>query len=221
MRATVFFSWLFFSMPVFSAGADVLPNEEAVVALKQLLLQAAGTAADKLGVTNGFLENPKVKIALPGTLQKAGKLMRKLGGGKYADGLVVAMNRAAESAAMEAKPVLVDTVKNMSLEDAGNILAAGDDAGTRYFRSHTSEALAQKFLPIVKNATHQVGLAKKYNEFAGKGAKFGVVAEEDANIEKYVTQKMLDGLFIMMAEEESRIRNEPLHQGSTLLQNLF
>ncbi|MDN5936995.1 MAG: DUF4197 domain-containing protein, partial [Nitrosospira sp.] len=89
------------------------------------------------------------------------------------------------------------------------------------FRRTTSEELAQKFLPIVKNATDQVGLARKYNEFAGKGAKFGLIAEKDANIESYVTQKTLDGLYTMMAEEERLIRNDPMGQGGELLQKVF
>ncbi|MGH8683815.1 MAG: DUF4197 domain-containing protein, partial [Nitrosospira sp.] len=189
--------------------------------LKQALTQGVNAAVDKLAVTNGFLENPKVRIPLPGALQKVEKPMRTLGMSKYADGLIVAMNRAAETAAAEAKPLMMDALKKMSVEDAKKILAGGDDAATQYFRNSTSEELAQKFLPIVKNATDQVGLVKKYNEFAGKGVKFGLVAEKHANIESYVTQETLDGLYTMMAEEERLIRNNPMDQGSKLLQEVF
>jgi hypothetical protein len=176
---------------------------------------------DKLGVADGFLNNPKVKIPLPGSLQKVEGIMRTLGMGKYADGLIVTMNHAAETAAAEAKPLLMDAVQKMSVEDASTILAGGDDAATQYFRKTTSEALSQKFLPIVKNATDQVGLMKKYNEFAGKGAKLGLIGEKDANIENYVTQKTLDGLYLMMAEEERAIRSDPMDQGSKLIQRVF
>lgn len=131
------------------------------------------------------------------------------------------MNRAAETATAEAKPLMVDAVKEMSVEDAKKILTGGDDSATQYFRKTTSEELTKKFLPIVKKATDQVGLAKKYNDFAGKGAKFGLVAEKDANIENYVTQKTLDGLYLMMAEEERLIRNDPMGQASQLLQKVF
>ncbi|MDN5752842.1 MAG: DUF4197 domain-containing protein [Nitrosospira sp.] len=222
MRTTaVFFVWFFVFEPAFASGIDALSGEEATDGLKQALTQGASAAVDKLGVTNGFLENPKVRIPLPGALQKAEKTMRTFGMSKYADGLIVAMNRAAETAAMEAEPLLVNAVKKMSMEDAKKILTGGDDAATQYFRRTTSEELAQKFLPIVKNATDQVGLARKYNEFAGKGAKFGLIAEKDANIESYVTQKTLDGLYTMMAEEERLIRNDPMGQGGELLQKVF
>ena len=108
----------------------------------------------------------------------------------------------------------------MSVEDAGKIITGGDDAATQYFRNATSEALAQRFLPIVKNATDQAGVLKKYNEFAGKGAKFGLIAEKDANIENYVTHEALDGLYLMMAEEERAIRGNPTGQTKEL-QSVF
>ena len=216
-----FFVWLFLSMPAFATGMDALSDENAIDGLRQALTQGVNAAVDKLAVTNGFLENPKVRIPLPGALQKVEKPMRTLGMSKYADGLIVAMNRAAETAAAEAKPLMMDALKKMSVEDAKKILAGGDDAATQYFRNSTSEELAQKFLPIVKNATDQVGLVKKYNEFAGKGVKFGLVAEKHANIESYVTQETLDGLYTMMAEEERLIRNNPMDQGSKLLQEVF
>jgi hypothetical protein len=218
---TAFFVWLFVSMPALATGISALSEEDTADGLKQALTQGASVAVEKLGVANGFLENPKVKIPLPGTLQKVEGVMRTLGMGKYADGLIVTMNRAAETAAAEAKPLMVDAVKKMSVEDAKKILTGSDDSATQYFRETTSEELAQKFLPIVKKATDQVGLAKKYNDFAGKGVKLGLVAEKDANIENYVTQKTLNGLYLMMAEEERLIRNDPMGQASQLLQKVF
>ncbi|SOD42271.1 DUF4197 domain-containing protein [Nitrosovibrio sp. Nv4] len=218
---TVFFVWLCVSISACATGSDPLSDEDTAGGLKQALTQSANIAVDKLGVENGFLENPKVKIPLPGSLQKVEGLMRTLGMSKYADGLIVTMNHAAETAAAEAKPLLMDAVQEMSVDDARAILTGGNDGATQYFRNTTSEALTQKFLPIVKNATDQAGLVKKYNEFAGKGAKFGLVAEKNANIENYVTQKTLDGLYLMMAEEERAIRNDPMGQGSKLLQRVF
>ncbi|SCY71224.1 Protein of unknown function [Nitrosospira sp. Nl5] len=209
------------SMPAFATGISVLSDEDATAGLKQALGQSINAAVDKLAVKNGFLENPKVRIPLPGALQKVEKPMRSLGMSKYAEGLIVVMNRAAETASAEAAPLMMDALKKMSIEDAKKILAGDDDAATEYFRNNTSEEMTQKFLPIVKNATDQVGLLKKYNEFAGKGAKFGLVPEKHANIESYVTQKTLDGLYTMMAEEESLIRNNPMDQGSKLLQEVF
>ncbi|SEO76646.1 DUF4197 domain-containing protein [Nitrosovibrio sp. Nv6] len=218
---TVFFVWFCVSISACATGNAPVSDEDTAYGLKQALTQSAEVAVDKLGVENGFLQNPKVKIPLPGSLQKVEGLMRTLGMSKYADGLIVTMNRAAEAAAAEAEPLLVDAVQEMSVGDAKAILTGGNDAATQYFRNTTSEALTQKFLPIVKNATDKAGLAKKYNEFAGKGAKFGLVAERNANIENYVTQKTLDGLYLMMAEEERAIRNDPMGQGSKLLQQVF
>lgn len=218
---TAFLVWFFVSMPAMAAGIGTLSDEDATDGLKQALTQSASTAVDKLGVANGFLENPKVRIPLPGPLQKVEGVMRTLGMGKYAEGLIVTMNRAAETASAEAKPLLVDAVKSMSVEDAKKILTGADDSATQYFRETTSEELAQKFLPIVKKATDEVGMAKKYNEFAGKGAKFGLTAEKGGNIESYVTQKALDGLYLMMAEEERAIRSDPGGQSNKLLQKVF
>lgn len=221
MRTIAGFVWFLFCTSAFAAETEALSQKDIMEGLKQALTQSARAAVDKLGVTDGFLGNPKVKIPLPGALQKVEGVMRTLGMSKHPDNLIVAMNRAAEKATAEAAPLMVDAVENMPLEDAGKILAGSDDAATQYFRSTMSEELTQKFLPVVKEATSQVGLMKKYNDFAGKGVKLGVVAEKDAQIENYVTQKALDGLFLIMAEEERAIRNDPGAQADALLQKVF
>jgi hypothetical protein len=131
------------------------------------------------------------------------------------------MNHSAEMASAQARPLLLDAVEKISVEDSLKIVNGGDGAATQYFRNATSEALTQKFLPIVKNATDQAGLLKKYNEFANKGAKLGLIAEKDANIENYVTQRTLDGLYLMMAEEERAIRNDPTGQANQLVRSVF
>ncbi|HET7060950.1 MAG TPA: DUF4197 domain-containing protein [Nitrosospira sp.] len=210
---------LVFSSPLASA-TDALTSEDMSGGVKQLLDQSANAAVDKLGVPNGFLDNPKVRITLPASLQKAEGVMRGLGMNKPVDNLVGSMNHAAEAAAAEAKPVLLEVVQKMSLEDARKILTDGGDAATQYFRDTTSDALAQKLLPIVKNAAEQAGVLKKYNEFAGKGAKLGLISEKDANVEKYITRKTMDGIYLMMAEEERAIRSNPMGQVKEL-QNVF
>ena len=191
---TVIFAWFLVSMPAFATGIEALSDDDAADGLKQALTQGVNAAVDRLGVANGFLDNPKVKIYLPGTLQKLEGVMRTLGASKHVDGLIVTMNRVAEVAAAEGRTLMLDTVEKLPVENAKKILAEGDDAATRYFRATASEKLAQEFLPIVKNARNQVDLAKKYNDFARKGGKFGLIAEKYANIEGYVTQKTLDGL---------------------------
>jgi hypothetical protein len=209
------------SFSAWALSVSDLSNQEAAGGLKDALIQGATTAVGKLGVTDGFLGNPKVKIPLPESLQKAEKAMRMFGMGKQADELVVRMNRAAEAAVPEAKTLLIDAVKKMSLQDAKGILTGGDDAATQYFKKTTSAQLTEKFLPIVTKATEDVSLAKQYNKFAKTGAKLGLIKDDQANLEQYVTQKALDGLYLMMAEEEKAIRKDPVSAGTSLIKKVF
>jgi hypothetical protein len=200
---------------------DSLSNKDAAAGLKEALTQGAGKAVGLLGRTDGFLGNPQVKIPLPESLQQVEGLMRGLGMGKYADELVTTMNRAAEAAVPEAKALLVNSIKQMSVQDAKGILTGGDDAATQYFRRTTSEPLGVKFKPIVQKAIARVKLAEKYDQFAGKAAKLGLVKESDAHLENYVTQKALDGLYLMIAEEEKAIRKDPVGAAGNLAQKVF
>ena len=198
-----------------------LSNKDAVGGLKEALTQGAGSAVGLLGKTDGFLGNPKVKIPLPENLQKVEGMVRGFGGGRYVDELETAMNRAAEAAVPEAKTLLVNAIKQMSVEDAKGILSGGDDAATQYFKRSTSEPLAKKFLPIVKKATAKVQLADKYNQFAGKAAKFHLIDAKDANLDDYVTRKALDGLYLIIAEQEKAIRKDPIGTGSKVIGKVF
>ncbi len=211
--------WLAATAHAFSL-ADI-SSQDAGGGLKEALTQGAGKAVSLLGREDGFFKNPKVKIPLPESMQQVEGLMRGLGMGKQADELIQAMNRAAEAAVPEARNLLVDAVRQMSVDDAKGILTGGDDAATQYFRRKTSEPLAERFRPIVKQAIGKVGLAAKYEKFAGKGAKFGLVKEEDTHLENYVTRKALDGLFLMIAEEEKAIRTNPLGAAGNLAQKVF
>lgn len=210
-----------FATQAFALGLADLSNQEASGGLKEALMQAAGSAVGKLGVPDGYFRNPKVKIPLPDSLRKVEKGMRMFGMGKQADELILRMNRAAETAVPEARDLLVDAVKKMTVQDAKNILTGGDDAATQYFRKTTSGPLTEKFLPIVTKATEDVQLAQQYNRFAEKGAKYGLVKKEQANLEQYVTQKALDGLYLMMAEEERAIRKDPLGASTSLIKKVF
>jgi hypothetical protein len=162
-----------------------------------------------------------VRIPLPGFLNEAAKLAKFTGQQKRVDDLVTAMNRAAEAAVPQAKALLTDAVRTMTVQDARKILAGGDDSVTRFFETRTRAPLNVKFLPIVTRATEKVALADKYNAFAGKLAGTGLVRKEDANIQQYVTGKTLDGLYFMIGEEERKIRRDPIGTGSALLQKVF
>ena len=162
-----------------------------------------------------------MRIPLPDSLRSVDKAMRTFGMKKQADELIETMNRAAEMAVVEAKPILTNAVKSMSFDDARGILTGGDDAATQYFKRTTSKEIGAKFLPIVKAATAKVDLAGQYNKYAGQAAKFGLLDEKDADLDSYVTQKAMDGLFLMIAEQEKSIRKDPIGTGSSLLKKVF
>src|SRR6185369_3977557 len=208
------------TMPV-RADLSALSNQDAVAGLRAALEKGTGAAVDQLGRTDGFFGNEAVKIPLPDSLKKTQKLMRGIGQGKYADELELTMNRAAEAAVPEAKKLFVDSVKKMSVQDAKGILAGGQTSGTDYFKRTTTESLRVKFLPIVRQATAKVKLAEKYNQYAQKGVALGLVKKDQANLDDYVTQKALDGLFTMVGEEEKKIRQDPVAAGSSIIKKVF
>ena len=203
------------------AQLDQITSREAVSGLKTALDKGLQAAVATLGRADGFFGNPQVKIPLPESLQRTERLMRRVGMGQYADELILTMNRAAEAAVPEARQLFVDSVKKMTVQDAKGILSGGDTAATGYFRRSTEEALRKRFLPVVKKATARVELAEKYSEYAQTAAAFGLVKKEDANLDGYVTQKALDGLFLVVAEEEKTIRKDPLGSASAIIRKVF
>ena len=198
-----------------------LSNQDASQGIKVALEKGALAAVALLGKTDGFLGNPKVRIPLPGFLEDASKLLKLTGQGKRVDELVTSMNRAAEAAVPMGKDLLVGAVKAMSVTDAKNILSGGDNSVTQFFAEKTRSPLGEKFLPIVIKATEKVGLANQYNRVAGKAAGIGLVKSEDANIQRYVTGKSLDGLYTIIGEEERKIRQDPVGTGSAILKKVF
>lgn len=198
-----------------------LSDRDANQGVKAALEKGALAAVALLGKTDGFLGNPKVRIPLPGFLEDASKLLKLTGQSGRVDELVTAMNRAAEAAVPMSKDLLVNAVKNMSVTDAKNILTGGDDSVTRFFAEKTRQPLGEKFLPVVTQATAKVGLAQAYNRVAGKAAGIGLVKGDDANIERYVTGKTLDGLYTIIGEEERKIRQDPVGTGSAILKKVF
>ncbi|OMG53061.1 hypothetical protein BJN45_12555 [Azonexus hydrophilus] len=204
-----------------AAPLDGISNADAGAGVREALAKGAEFAVSSLGQSNGFLGNSKVKIPLPGYLQKAESGLRMFGMGKQADQLVETMNHAAENAVAEAMPILSDAIRRMTLQDAKAILTGGDDSVTQYFQQSSTEKLTAKFLPIVKTATSKLQLAEQYNKFAGKAASVGLIDKKDADIDSYVTQKAMDGLFLMIAEEEKRLRSNPVAAGSALLKKIF
>ena len=217
------FSALVASTAFFGArnAAAELNNADAASGIRVALERGAVAAVGLLGRPDGFLANPKVRIPLPGFLNDAAKVLRFTGQQQRVDDLVTAMNRAAEQAVPEAKTLLLAAVKSISVGDARRIVTGGADSVTRFFADKTRVPLGERFLPIVKRHTERVDLAGRFNAVAGKAAHLGLVKGDDANIERYVTRKALDGLYLMIGEEEKKIRSDPVGTGSAILAKVF
>ena len=198
-----------------------LTESDAASGIRVALEKGATAAVSLLGRTDGFLGNPRVRIPLPAFLEDARGLLRATGQQKRIDALELAMNRAAESAVPEARTLLVNAVKSMSVEDARQVITGGDDSATQFFAGKTREPLGVRFLPIVTRATEKVSLAQKYNAVAGKVQSLGLLKPQEASIESYVTGKALDGLYLMIGEEEKKIRANPAAAGSAILRKVF
>lgn len=221
LRSLTLAAGLALSSSVFALSLADLSQSDASGGLKDALTQGAKVAVQQLGKPGGFSNNPDVRIELPGNLGKAAKTMKMMGMGAQVDQLEASMNKAAEAAVPQAQALLVDSVKKMTVQDAKSILSGPEDSATQYLNKTSREQIRAKFLPIVKQATDQVGLAKQYNSFAGQAASFGVIDAKSANIENYVTEQALDGLFVMIAEQEASIRENPAGAATSLAKKVF
>jgi hypothetical protein len=205
-----------------STTAGVPSDTEMVSALKEALDKGTRYAIDSLGREGGFLDNARVRIPMPDSLAWLEKTLRTLRQDRLADEFVTSMNRAAERAVPEAAAIFAEAVRTMTLEDARGILAGADDAATRYFRDRTGPALEMKLRPIVAEATSSAGVTASYKQMVAKaGGLSSLLSRESTDIDGYVTEKTLDGLFLMVAEEEKRIRENPLARTSDLLRKVF
>lgn len=194
---------------------------DAAVGVRTALERGATAAVALLGRYDGFLGNPRVRIPLPGFLKDAEMLLRAIGQQKRLDDLVTTMNRAAEASMPEAQALLISAVKSMSVDDGRRILSGGDDSVTQFFAGKTREPLNVRLLPVVTKETDKLALVEKYNTVVGKAAALGLVRQQDANLQQYVTGRALDGLFLMIGEEERKIRRDPAGTGSAILRKVF
>lgn len=205
-----------------TGSAFALTNEsDAAIGVRAALERGALAAVGLLGRADGFLGNPQVRIPLPEHLESAAKFLRAAGQGKKLDELVTSMNRAAEAAVPVAKPLFVNAVKALSVEDALKLVKGGSTSVTDFFAGKTRLPLSEKFLPIVTQATEKVSLAARYNSLASKASGLGLIKGDVASIQQYVTGRALDGLFLMISEEEKKIRADPLKTGSAILKKVF
>ncbi|MFN0185577.1 MAG: DUF4197 domain-containing protein [Aquabacterium sp.] len=204
-----------------SPPGHALSQADAAQGIRAALERGAGAAVDLLGRSDGFLGDSRVRIPLPGHLASASKLLKAIGQGPKVEELLTAMNRAAEAAVPQARQILVQAARAVTAQDALAIVRGGDTSVTQYFADKTRVPLGTQFLPIVTRATEKVKLAERYNAVAAKADGLGLVKPEDANVQRYVTRKALDGLYFMIGEEEKKIRADPVGTGSRILQSVF
>lgn len=200
---------------------DQLTSADATAGLKAALTLGAEVAVGLLGKTDGFWTNDLVRIPLPEWLQRAESTLRFMGRGKDVDDLKLGVNRAAEQAVPQAKALLTGAVRNMTVDDAKGILRGGENSVTQFFADKTRSPLFDRFVPIVTQVTDRIGLARNYNKLVGQGENLGLVKSGEARIERHVTGKALDGLYLMIGEEEKKIRRDPVGTGSEILKRVF
>ena len=213
---------------------QALTDEQLIGGLREALGNGIGRAVSELGRPDGYLTNLNVRIPMPESLRKVERLARSAGQDALADEFVSSMNRAAEKAVPEAAAVFRDAVRGMSIADAKSILDGSKDAATRYFEKTTRTNLQARFLPLVQEATSKVGATQRYKALTSQissldslgGGLFGslrksTVKTPDLDLDTYVTDKALDGLFALIADEEKRIRENPVARTSELLQRVF
>ena len=197
-----------------------ISGPEATQALRDSLERGARNAIASLGRENGYFNDPRLKIGLPKNFAKAERFLRGMGYGKKVDDLVLAMNRAAETAAPKAKDLVIESIRSMSVDDAKSILTGGDNAATEYFRRTTEGQLAEALMPVVKSVTEKSDLARAYNSLAGTLSRFGVKSDQ-SSVEKYVNKKALDGIYTRIGEEERSLRANPTQYAGSLLGKVF
>ncbi len=216
-----------------TATLAALTDDQVAAGLKEALGKGVQQAVAQLGKQGGFLTNGTVKIPMPESLQKVEKSIRTLKQGALADEFITTMNRAAEQAVPQAAAIFSDGIKQMSITDAKAILTGPEDSATQYFRKTGTNALHAAFLPIVKQATEKAGVTAAYKNMMAKagggalGKSFGGtlsafgVSQDAADVDGYVTRKAMDGLFKMVAEEENRIRQNPVARSTDVLKKVF
>jgi RNA binding exosome subunit len=237
-KSCILFLVLFFSAPGSTHGGILdnlindysgksstekgLNNETIVSGLKEALSLSTEKAVRSVSKEDGFYKNPKIKISVPKKLQTVASLMKKFGFEESINHFELSMNRAVEKAAPKATSIFVKTIKQMSFEDAGKILKGGDTAATEYFSQKTTEDLYALFKPVVTESMSKVGVAQSYKNMKDKYTSLAPFAKSDSlDLDDYVTRKGLDGLFFMMAEEEKKIRNNPVERTTELLKTVF
>lgn len=227
---TLSFAFIFLSCTAqqIQSLSDIVGYEEGLTAeqvgagLKEALVKGVSTGTQKVGKLDGYFKNPQIKIPFPPDVKKVENTLRDIGLGSEVDRFVMTLNRGAEEAAKEAKPVFVSAIKQMTINDAWNILKGSDkEAATNYLRRTTSNELRAKFSPIVKRALSNTNATKYYSDIVSRYNKIPLVEKVNPDLESYATEKAMEGLFFMIADEEKKIRANPGARTTELLKKVF
>ncbi|CAH0995032.1 hypothetical protein EMA8858_01152 [Emticicia aquatica] len=203
------------------AQGGALSNDDVVMGLKEALKVGINKGADSASKINGFYLNPKIKIPFPPEVQRVETALRKIGLGSEVDKFVVSLNRGAEEAAKEAKPIFVNAILSMSFSDAWGILRGDKNAATLFLKRTTSAALIQAFMPYIEKSLQKTQATKYYSDLATTYNSLPFTQKVNPDLKGYATQKAIDGLFILIEEEEARIRENPLARTSEILKRVF
>ena len=198
-----------------------ITEQEVASGLMEALVQGATNGSDLLSKVNGYLGNPQVKIPFPTEAQKIESTLRDLGMNKMCDDVINSLNRAAENAAIEAKPILINSIRSMTITDAMDILFGANDAANKYQKKTTTTQLTDKFSPIIESSLNKVGATKYWTDAVNYYNKIPLVADLNPDLEAYVTAKALEGLFYMVEQEELKIRQDPAARAAEIVQKVF
>ena len=202
-------------------GDEELTTDQVAAGLKEALVKGIGSGADQASKVNGFLGNPSIKIPFPPEVQQVEDKLRQLGLGGQVDQFVETLNRGAEEAAKEAKPIFVSAIRSMTIQDAWTILKGDSNEATQYLRKTTSDQLRAKFAPVIERALSKTSATKYYGDLMNTYNKIPFLTNVNADLESYATDKALDGLFLLIAQEEAKIRKDPLARTTDLLKRVF
>ena len=200
---------------------DELTTEEVAEGLKEALIKGISKGSDQASRVDGYFKNPRIKIPFPEDVQKVETKLRQIGLGNEVDKFVLSLNRAAEKAAVEAKPIFVTAIKSLTIQDAWGILKGENDAATQYLQRTTTPQLKSKFQPVIKNALNQVNATKYYSDLVNTYNKIPFIQKVNPDLEAYATDKAIEGLFILIAREEALIRKDPVERTTEILRKVF
>lgn len=202
-------------------GDKPLTTGEVAEGLKEALVKGISTGSDLVSITDGYFKNAEIKIPFPPEVRKVEDAMRKIGLGSEVDKFVMTLNRGAEDAAKEAKPIFIAAIRSMTIQDAWSILRGEENAATEYLKRTTSPLLKEKFKPVIQSSLNKVNATKYYGEIVSRYNQIPFVEKVNPNLDDYATDKAIEGLFVMIAKEEKNIRQDPVARTTELLKRVF